>query len=80
MNQQTKEITRFTFDCPTELHFSVKMKALSCKKTVKDYLIGLITKDVSQSPDPFMKDSEFKKALPTFLEKHKGLMEGLAAR
>jgi len=80
MSNQAKEITRFTFDCPTELHFSVKMKALSCKKTVKDYLIGLICKDVAQDSISPIKDSEFKKELPAFLEKHKGLMEGLAAR
>lgn len=75
-----KDMTRFTFDCPTELHFSVKMKALSCKKSVKDYLIGLISKDMSQDTSPFLNDAEFKKVLPSFLEKHKGLMKGLADR
>jgi hypothetical protein len=42
MTSHDKSLTKFTFDCPTELYSIIKMKALAAKQTIKDYLIGLI--------------------------------------
>jgi hypothetical protein len=80
MNNHAKEITRFTFDCPTELHSTVKMKALSVKQTVKDYLISLIIKDVCDSPPQFMDKDSFEEQLRIALDKDAGLMMKLATR
>jgi len=80
MNNQSKEITRFTFDCPTELHSAFKMKALCGKKTVKDYLVGLIIKDVCENPPPHIDKDCFENQLRMALQKEAGLMRKLSER
>lgn len=40
-----KDVIRFTFDCPTDLHTIAKMKASALHQSMKDYLIGLLAKD-----------------------------------
>lgn len=75
-----KRITRLTFDCPSDLHLAIKMKALSENQSVKDYLIETLSKDICENQPHFLDREEFKKTLPKFLEKHKRLMEGLASR
>jgi len=39
-----KDVIRFTFDCPTDLHTIAKMKASALHQSMKDYLIGLLAK------------------------------------
>lgn len=80
MNNHDKHITRFTFDCPSDLHSTVKMKALAVKQSVKDYLIGLIIKDISANPPQFIDKISFEDHLKTALEKDKNLMKKLTDR
>lgn len=80
MNNQSKETTRFTFDCPTELHSAFKMKALCIKQTVKDYLVGLIIKDVCENTPPHIDKNCFEDQLRIALQKDAGLMRKLSDR
>lgn len=73
-----KNTNRFTFDCPSELHSIVKMKALSAKQSIKDYLINLIIKDISTNPPKYMSKSAFENQLKAALEKDQDLMRKLA--
>ena len=73
-----RETTRFTFDCPIDLHAIAKMKASGLKESLKDYLIGLIIKDVSEKPPKFMNDKSFQKEMNKILENDEELMRKLA--
>lgn len=80
MDQKSKKITRFTFDCPTDIHCTLKMKAISYKKTVKDYLVGLIVRDLMTETPSFMDDEEFQKQLAFVFENDIELLRGLHNR
>lgn len=80
MRPNEREITRFTFDCPTKLHSIAKMKAVACNQSLKDYLIGLLLKDVSKHPPKFMDAQSFQKELHKILEKDAELMKKLTDR
>ena len=78
MNNQPKETTRFTFDCPSELHSAFKMKALCVKQTVKDYIVSLIIKDICENPPPHIDKDFFENQLRIALQKDAGLMRKLS--
>ena len=80
MSSTLKNMTRFTFDCPTELHSSVKLKACAERTTVKDYIINLIIKDMDESTPRFASPQQFKKAFEEVLEKDSSLLKALADR
>ena len=80
MDAKSKNVTRFTFDCPTDIHCTLKMKALSYKKSVKDYLLGLIVRDLMVETPSFMNDEELQKQLAFVYENDMELLEGLANR
>jgi hypothetical protein len=73
-----KNLTRFTFDCPEELHTLAKIKATALKKSLKDYFIGLLTKDVIENPPKFLDNKAFKKELKKILAEDADLMQKLA--
>lgn len=81
MKTSSKEVTRITFDCPSDLHLQVKINAIHSKKTIKDYIIDSIMDKINENKEhKFIDDDSFKKALPDFLEEHKGLLKKLADR
>src|ERR1700733_8138086 len=67
-----------TFDCPTDLHSIAKMKASSLKKSLREYLVGLIIKDAEENPPKFLDNKNFKKELKRILEDDADLMKKLA--
>lgn len=73
-----KEVVRFTFDCPTDLHTIAKMKASSLKKSLREYFVGLLVKDAMENPPQFLDDKAFKKELKRILEEDADLMRKLA--
>jgi hypothetical protein len=75
-----KDTVRFTFDCPSDLHAFAKMKAAALKKTVKDYLLGLLAKDAMENPPKFLNDKAFKKELKSILENDVELMQKLSKK
>jgi hypothetical protein len=80
MESHEKETIRFTFDCPTDLHSIAKMKASASKQSLKEYLIGLIVKDISENPPRFMDEKSFKAELNRILENDAELMKKLTNR
>jgi hypothetical protein len=79
MNQH-KDNIRFTFDCPVGLHTVAKMKASAQKQSMKDYVIGLMAKDIAENPVNFLADKSFKKELKKILHDDAELMEKLSKR
>lgn len=77
MGSPEREITRFTFDCPTELHSIAKMKASALKQSLKNYLIDLLVKDVSENPPKFVDSKIFQAELSRILEHDAELMRKL---
>lgn len=75
-----KNTTRFTFDCPTDLHSIAKMKAASLKKSLKEYLVALVIKDISASPPKLIDKKSFKKEIDRILKDDAELMKKLADR
>lgn len=75
-----KEVIRFTFDCPIDLHTIAKLKASSMKQSMRDYLIGLLAKDAAENPPKFLDDKSFKKELKKILQKDAKLMKKLSER
>lgn len=75
-----KNIVRFTFDCPAELHMMAKMKAASSHQSVKEYLVGLLTHDIESNPPKFLNSKELKKELNKLMKEDNSLMEKLAKR
>lgn len=73
-----KEVVRFTFDCPTELHTIAKLKASALKKTMREYLVGLLVKDVMENPPKYIDKKTFRKELNKILEDDAELMKKLA--
>lgn len=73
-----KEVVRFTFDCPTDLHTIAKMKASALKQSLKEYLVGLLVKDAMENPPKFLDNKTFKKELNKILEDDAELMKKLA--
>ena len=71
-------MVRFTFDCPDELHTMAKIKASALKKSLKDYFIGLLAKDVTENPPKYLDNKLFKKELKRILEEDTELMRKLA--
>ena len=73
-----KEVIRFTFDCPIELHTSAKMRASALKQSMKDYLIGLLAKDAVKNPPKFLDEKAFRKELKRILHDDAELMQRLS--
>lgn len=73
-----KEVIRFTFDCPVELHTIAKMKASSLKKSMREYVVSLLVKDAMENPTKFLDNKTFKKQLKRILEDDADLMKKLA--
>jgi hypothetical protein len=80
MSMHKKETIRFTFDCPTDLHAIAKMKASGLHQSLKDYLVHLVIKDVSENPPKFMDEKAFQKQLNMLLENDYELMKRLKER
>ena len=72
-----KEVIRFTFDCPIELHAVAKMKASALKQSLKDYLIGLLAKDAAKKTSKFLDEKAFKKELKKIIRDDSELMTHL---
>lgn len=75
-----KDVVRFTFDCPADLHTIAKMKASAMKQSMKDYLIGLLAKDAVENPTKFLDNKSFKKELEKILKHDAELMKKLSDR
>lgn len=75
-----KDVVRFTFDCPVDLHTIAKMKASALKQSMKDYLIGLLAKDAVENPPKYLDNKSFKKELKKILEDDSELMKELSDR
>ncbi len=75
-----KDVIRFTFDCPSDLHTIAKMKASALKQSMKDYLIGLLVKDAGENLPKFLDNKAFKKELNKILKDDAELMKKLADR
>ncbi|MFI5344629.1 MAG: hypothetical protein ACHQUC_10480 [Chlamydiales bacterium] len=73
-----KEVVRFTFDCPVDLHTIAKMKASALKKSLREYLVSLLVKDAMENPPKFLDNKAFKKELKKILEDDADLMRKLA--
>ena len=80
MQSKTKEIIRFSFDCPTDIHTTIKMKATFYKKTVRDYLLNLIAKDLAEDTPCFISNEDCHNQLKMIFKKDDDLMKGLANR
>ncbi len=72
-----QEITRFTFDCPTNLHSIAKMKAAASKVSLKDYLLKILIADISNSSE-FVDDYTYQKELKNLLSKDYELLKKLS--
>ncbi len=75
-----KDVVRFTFDCPTDLHTVAKMKASALHQSMKDYLIGLLVKDAVENPPKYLDNESFKKELKNILQDDAELMQKLSDR
>ena len=75
-----KDVIRFTFDCPVDLHTVAKMKASALHQSMKDYLIGLLAKDAMENPPKYLDNKSFKKELKTILKDDAELMQKLSDR
>ena len=75
-----KDVIRFTFDCPIDLHTVAKMKASALHQSMKDYLIGLLAKDAVENPPKYLDNKSFKKELKNILQADAELMQKLSDR
>lgn len=75
-----KDVIRFTFDCPIDLHTVAKMKASALHQSMKDYLIGLLAKDAVENPPKYLDNKSFKKELKNILQNDAELMQKLSDR
>ncbi len=75
-----KDVVRFTFDCPIDLHTIAKMKASALHQSMKDYLIGLLAKDAVENPPKYLDSKSFKKQLKNILQDDTELMQKLSDR
>jgi hypothetical protein len=75
-----KDVIRFTFDCPIDLHTVAKMKASALHQSMKDYLIGLLAKDAVENPPKYLDNKSFKKQLKSILQDDAALMQKLSDR
>ena len=75
-----KNVIRFTFDCPIDLHTIAKMKASALHQSMKDYLIGLLAKDAVENPPKYLDSKSFKKQLKNILQDDAELMQKLSDR
>ena len=75
-----KDVIRFTFDCPIDLHTVAKMKASALHQSMKDYLIGLLAKDAVENPPKYLDNKSFKKELKSILQDDSELMQKLSDR
>lgn len=75
-----KDVIRFTFDCPIDLHTAAKMKASALHQSMKDYLIGLLAKDAVENPPKYLDSKSFKKELKNILQHDAELMQKLSDR
>lgn len=75
-----KEVIRFTFDCPIDLHAIAKMKASALHKSMKDYLIGLLAKDAVENPPKYLDSKAFKKQLKNIFQDDAEFMQKLSDR
>ena len=75
-----KDVVRFTFDCPIDLHTVAKMKASALHQSMKDYLIGLLAKDAVENPPKYLDNKSFKKELKNILQDDAELMQKLSDR
>lgn len=75
-----KDVIRFTFDCPINLHTVAKMKASALKQSMKDYLISLLAKDAAENLPQFLDNKSFKKELKKILHNDTSLMQKLSMR
>lgn len=75
-----KDVIRFTFDCPIDLHTVAKMKASALHQSMKDYLIGLLAKDALENPLKYLDNKSFKKELKHILQDDAELMQKLSDR
>ncbi len=75
-----KDVIRFTFDCPIDLHTIAKMKASALHQSMKDYLIGLLAKDAVENPPKYLDSKSFKKQLKNILQDDADLMQKLSDR
>lgn len=72
-----QEITRFTFDCPSNLHSIVKMKAAAAKKSLKDYFLDILTKNIYE-PVEFIDDTTYQKELKKLIINDQELLKKLS--
>ena len=75
-----KDVIRFTFDCPIDLHTVAKMKASALRQSMKDYLIGLLAKDAVENPPKYLDNKSFQKGLKKILQDDAELMQKLSDR
>jgi len=75
-----KDVIRFTFDCPIDLHTVAKMKASALHQSMKDYLIGLLAKDAVENPPKYLDNKSFRKELKHILQDDAALMQKLSNR
>ena len=75
-----KDVIRFTFDCPIDLHTIAKMKASALHQSMKDYLIGLLAKDAVENPPKYLDSKSYKKQLKNTLQDDAELMQKLSDR
>ncbi len=75
-----KDVIRFTFDCPIDLHTVAKMKASALHQSMKDYLIGLLAKDAVENPPKYLDNKAFKKEIKNILQDDAELMQKLSDR
>ncbi len=75
-----KDVIRFTFDCPIDLHTVAKMKASALHQSMKDYLIGLLAKDAVENPLKYLDNKSFKKEIKHILQDDAELMQKLSDR
>lgn len=75
-----KNISRCTFDCPTDIHSVMKMKVAARKISIKDYLVRLIIKDLSQENPTYADKTSFEKQVRYLIKNDAELMKKLADR
>ena len=75
-----KDVIRFTFDCPVDLHTVAKMKASALHQSMKNYVIGLLVKDAVENPPKYLDNKSFKKELKNILQEDVELMQKLSDR
>ena len=75
-----KDVIRFTFDCPVDLHTVAKMKASALHQSMKNYVIGLLVKDAVENPPKYLDSKSFKKQLKNILQDDAELMQKLSDR